>query len=115
MTSLEQTKSPEVTMEKVFCSIDKVKYNQIRPPTPVPTQKEIQSTYIKNILYAVKLSDIDTFCALITPESVHYAYLYEYGEIPLIEHLYVQHQAAHTDARAHALLKMVLHLRSFIH
>jgi hypothetical protein len=115
MASQETTQSPETTMKQVFCSIDKVKYSQIRPPTLSPTEEEIKAAYIKNILNAVKWSDVDIFCALLIPETVHYAYLYEYGEIPLIEYLFVQHQAAKATTRARALLKMALHLSSLIH
>lgn len=126
MESQKRTTSPETLMKQIFCTIEKEKCNDIRPPIPVsllpripmptPTQEQIQikREYIKKIIIAVKLSDLDTFIALLTPDTVYYAYLYEYEEIPLIEYLFIQYQKSETSIRKRILLKMALHLSTLI-
>lgn len=125
MQSQETHSSPEMTMTKIFCTFEKSDHIRqptsvepetlfLRPPIPVPTLGQINGAYIKNIINAVKWSDIDSFVSLLTPDTVHYAYLYEYGEIPLIEYLFVQYQNSKTGIRQRNLLKMALHLSTLI-
>lgn len=116
MESQEINTSPETTMKEVFCTFEKEKEKceYIRPETPIPSQEQIKNAYVKNIINAVKWSDLDSFISLLTPDTAHYAYLYEYNEIPLIEYLFIQYQASKTGARQRILLKMALHLSTLI-